>query len=221
MHAFLFTVMWIDHSAHRPQLAYGAFYLNCGNDSPLASDRSGNCTARRRFQEAHRYGPELVLLEAKLKTMDRTAHIRELNDLYQLMADGRKGYVEASEKAEDPRIKDLLFQLGGRRNELEKRLGQEIRRFKRDDRSQEGTLKGVLHRAWIDIREGLSKSDDASVLEECERGERYLMERMSDVSLDEDVAPESRALVNELRGEVQKDLARVEGLRASIGSVAH
>jgi len=153
--------------------------------------------------------------------MDRQAHIRELNDLYQLMADGRKGYREAAKRAKDPRITDLLVQLSARREGFEERLGHEIRRFKHDDHTQEGTLKGVLHRAWIDIRESISKSDDASVLAECERGERYLMERMETVAKDEAVAPESRALITALHGEVAKDLALVVALHSTLESVEH
>ena len=153
--------------------------------------------------------------------MDRNAHIRELNALYQLMADGRKGYMEAAEQAEDPRISNLLTQLSGRRNELEKRLGHEIRRFKHDDRTQEGTLKGVLHRAWIDIRDAMSRSDDASILAECERGENYLLERMDTVAKDHDVAPESRALVAELRTEVVKDLDLVMDLHSAVDAAGH
>ena len=153
--------------------------------------------------------------------MDRNAHIRELNDLYQLMADGRKGYQEASKKATHPGIASILAELGARRNGLEERLGEEIRRFKQDDRTQEGTLKGVLHRAWIDIREAISSSDDDSVLAECERGERYLLERMETVAGDEDVAPASRALIDEMRREVEKDLALLEGTRAIGRTVGH
>ncbi|MEO8734858.1 MAG: PA2169 family four-helix-bundle protein [Flavobacteriales bacterium] len=151
--------------------------------------------------------------------MDRQAHIRELNDLYQLMADGRKGYSEASKRAEKPRIKELLAELSARREGLEDRLGNEIRRFKPDDHTQEGTLKGVLHRAWIDIRESIGKSDDVSVLDECERGERYLLERMDSVIKDQEVAADSRAMLTLLRADVEKDLSLLIALRSALGSV--
>ena len=151
--------------------------------------------------------------------MDHDAQIRELNDLYQLMADGRKGYSEAAERVKDERLAGLLADLGQQRERMENDLAGEIRRFKRDDHTQEGTMKGVLHRAWMDIRTALGKADNTTVLDECERGERYLLDRLTTVIGLEDIAPTSHALLLAQRGTVEQSLAQVEQVRNDYAAV--
>lgn len=148
--------------------------------------------------------------------MDRNAEIKEMNDLYQLMADGRKGYKEAAERSKTPQLAEMLLMLSHQREGMENDLGAEIRRFKRDDHTQEGTLKGVLHRAWMDIRTALGKADDGMVLDECERGEKYLLERLNTVIGQEQIAPSSAALLMEQRDMVARNLAQVELLRRTL-----
>ncbi len=145
--------------------------------------------------------------------------MREMNDIYQLMADGRKGYKEAADRAKDERLSGLLTRLSQQRESMENELGAEIRRFKPDDHTQEGTLKGVLHRTWMDIRTALGTADDSTVLDECERGERYLLDRLNAVIGQEPIAPTSRNLLMGQRGMVEQNLAQVEQLLSEFRSV--
>lgn len=149
-------------------------------------------------------------------TMERDAQIRALNDIYQLVADGRMVYKEAADRAKTPQLAALLTGFGQQREDMEIELSAEVRRFKRDDHTQEGTLKGVLHRAWMDIRTELGHADDSTVLDECERGETYLLERMDTVIGQEPIAPPSAALLTQQREMVDSNLAQVEQLRRSL-----
>ncbi|MEO5584891.1 MAG: PA2169 family four-helix-bundle protein [Flavobacteriales bacterium] len=168
---------------------------------------------------ADRSGPEFVYAGANDQAMNRDAQLREMNDIYQLMADGRKGYKEAADRAKDERLSGLLTRLSQQRESMENELGAEIRRFKPDDHTQEGTLKGVLHRTWMDIRTALGTADDSTVLDECERGERYLLDRLNAVIGQEPIAPTSRNLLMGQRGMVEQNLAQVEQLLSEFRSV--
>lgn len=152
--------------------------------------------------------------------MNWDAQVGELNDPYQLMADGRRGYMEAAERAKSARSAEILMRLSRQREGMEKELGDAVRRFKRDDHTQEGTLKGVLPRVWMEITTALGKADDHNMVEECARGERYLLERLDAVIGDEGIAPSSKALLMEQRGMVIEDLAQVEQLRSVLAAVA-
>ena len=102
---------------------------------------------------------------------------------------------------------------------MQTELAGEIRRFKNDDRLQDGTVKGTLHRAWMDIRDALGASDDINMLDECERGEKYLVERFDEVLNNADIAPTSKQLVSIQRQQVQENLIQVKGLRETLKAV--
>ncbi len=151
--------------------------------------------------------------------MDRNDEIKKMNDLHELLADSRKGYHEAAEKVESPQLAQFLQRLSAQRNSMQTELAGEIRRFKNDDRLQDGTVKGTLHRAWMDIRDALGASDDINMLDECERGEKYLVERFDEVLNNADIAPTSKQLVSIQRQQVQENLIQVKGLRETLKAV--
>ena len=151
--------------------------------------------------------------------MDRNDEIKKMNDLHELLADSRKGYHEAAEKVDSPQLGQFLQRLSAQRDSMQTELAGEIRRFKNDDRLQDGTVKGTLHRAWMDIRDALGASDDINMLDECERGEKYLVERFDEVLNNADIAPTSKQLVSIQRQQVQENLAQVKGLRETLKAV--
>ena len=152
--------------------------------------------------------------------MDRNDEIKKMNDLHELMGDSRKGYQEAAEKVDSPQLGQFLQRLSGQRDSMQTELAGEIRRFKTDDRLQDGTVKGNLHRAWMDIREALGASDDINMLDECERGEKYLVERFDEVLNNADISPTSKQLLSIQRQQVQENLTQVKGLRETLKAVA-
>ena len=164
-------------------------------------------------------GPDFALVQEK-KIMDRNEEIKEMNDLHELMADSRKGYNEAAKKVDSPELAQFLQRLSAQRDSMQTELAAEIRRFKPDDRLKDGTAKGTLHRAWMDIREALGSSDDVNMLDECERGEKYLVERFDTVLGTAGIAPTSKQLLSIQRQQVQENLTEVKGLRETLKAVA-
>ena len=147
--------------------------------------------------------------------MDNTNSKKGLKDIAELLIDSQKGYKEAAERVEAPHLKQLLVRLSNDRSPLVNEVNSQLRMLGEDDVPSEGTLKGSLHRAWIDLRDSLSASDNANVLDECERGEKYLLERYDELLNDNELAPGVRSILNEQRMKVQTNISEIQALHAT------
>lgn len=141
--------------------------------------------------------------------MKEPAYLNGLNDVLDLLVDSRKGYAEAEARAEDPHVKSLLRLFSDHRQPLIDELEEECRRLNKDHEPSTGTLKGDVHRVWMDIRDGLSGSANANVLRECERGEEYLLSRYDEVMQQKELPVDTWRLLQKQRGTVSTDLAQV------------
>jgi len=146
--------------------------------------------------------------------METEKNTTDLSTIHHLLVDSRMGYLEASERVEDPRTKELLASFGRERAQLEAEVDTLLKQVEPDAKHRDGgTLKGDLHRAWIDLRDPLSKSENANVLLECERGEGFLLMRYDDVLEQKDPAPATRSLAERQRDQVRANVARMKTLR--------
>jgi uncharacterized protein (TIGR02284 family) len=160
-------------------------------------------------------GPVVVPYHENSFNMDTKNDKSELHNIHDLLVDSRKGYLEAAERVEDPQVKQLLKAFSQERTLLEGEVDTELR--KQDPQavhSEGGTIKGDLHRAWMDLRDSLSASENANVLAECERGEGYLLMRCDEVLKKEDLLPATHALLTSQREQVQRNVDRIKQLRA-------
>lgn len=146
--------------------------------------------------------------------MDTKNDKAELHNIHDLLVDSRKGYMEAAERVEDDRVKSLLVAFAQDRTALEGSVDAELRLQDPEAEHRDGgTVKGGLHRAWMDLRDSLTKSDNANVLSECERGEGYLLMRYDEVLKKEGLQAGTRTLANAQRTQVQKNMDRIKDLR--------
>lgn len=145
--------------------------------------------------------------------MELKEDLTQLNNILDLLVDSQKGYADAAENASDPQLKALLDAIGVNRTQLISEV--RVLRHRADptaDVRESGTLKGDVHRAWMDIREALGAKDNANTLNECERGEKYLLSRYDEV-LDKDVNVETTSLAQRQKMQVQGNLDRITQLR--------
>lgn len=57
---------------------------------------------------------------------------------------------------------------------MQAELGSAIRSVDPENAElKDGTLKGDLHRTWMDIRDPFTATDEAAMLAECKRGESF------------------------------------------------
>lgn len=146
-------------------------------------------------------------------TMELKDDMTQLNNLLDLLVDSQKGYSDAAENATEPQLKGLLEGIGQNRTKLIAEVEQLRRKADPSvDARDGGTLKGDMHRAWMDIREALGSKDNTNMLNECERGEKYLVSHYDDM-LDKDVNVETAGLAQRQRMQVQGNLDRITQLR--------
>jgi uncharacterized protein (TIGR02284 family) len=147
--------------------------------------------------------------------MDKRDTTAALKNIAELLIDSRKGYQEAADRVEAPHLKQLLMKLSSERAPLVTELEAQLRMMGVDDMPKDGTLKGDLHRAWIDVRDALTGSPNANVLDECERGEKYLLARYDDVLTDADMDGTVKQVLMRQRSKVQQNINEVEALHAT------
>ncbi len=136
--------------------------------------------------------------------------------LHDHLEDDRRGYMDATERAEDPLLKDLLATIGARRV----MLITEVNTLLQKAISHNGTQVHRAttyepHPAWEDLRDPVSKPDGLTVLDTCERQEGFLLTRMD--ALDRFAASaETHQLIHRQRTEVQENLENITFLRRHI-----
>lgn len=135
-----------------------------------------------------------------------------LKDLSELLTDSQRGYAEAADRVDSPEVKAILLKLGNGRAPLIAQIDAEMA-VDSNGPPQGGTVKGTLHRAWIDIREALARSSEHAVLDECERGEEYLLQRYATVLADDRVPLHVKTVLRTHPAAIQADLDRVKAMK--------
>lgn len=106
-----------------------------------------------------------------LPTTEQRALLCALNRCIEASADAQKGYATAAADVRDAELKTLFQLRSDERAEYVLALQRAVSELGGWPANR-GTLEGALHRAWIETRLVVGGRNDATVLAECERGER-------------------------------------------------
>lgn len=98
-----------------------------------------------------------------------------LNNLIETCKDGQEGFNEAAEGIERADLKSLFREYSQQRAEYASVL-QGLVRSMGGDPETDSSVSGAVHRGWINIKAAVTGQDEASILNECERGEDYAKE---------------------------------------------
>lgn len=104
-------------------------------------------------------------------TTSRDAIVDALNRCIEAGLDAQKGYATAAVEVYDDELETTLRLRSDQRAGFVVGLQNAVRELG-GWAQHHGTLEGVLHRAWIETRLAVEGRSDATVLVECERGER-------------------------------------------------
>lgn len=96
--------------------------------------------------------------------------ISTLNGLIETCKDGQEGFKEAAEGVERSDLKSLFYEFSQQRAQFAGEL-QSLVQGLGGDPENSGSFAGSLHRGWINIKSAVTGRDEASILNECERGE--------------------------------------------------
>jgi uncharacterized protein (TIGR02284 family) len=96
--------------------------------------------------------------------------ISTLNGLIETCKDGQNGFTTAAEGIERSDLKSLFFEFAQQRSQFAGEL-QTLVQSLGGDPENSGSIAGSLHRGWMNIKTAVVGKDEASILNECERGE--------------------------------------------------
>lgn len=149
--------------------------------------------------------------------MSSATDLSALTELLSLLGDSRQGYRFAASKVQLPELAKFLAGQGKFRAVLRKDLAALIQILRPGPVTlDECGFKGVLHGAWADVQDRFSCWDDAEVLDECERGDRYLLDRYTAILEDRSTPEEAFLTICGQRSLVKKQLASLEQTNDSL-----
>lgn len=96
--------------------------------------------------------------------------VSTLNDLITTCRDGEQGFRSAAENVKDPEVKSLFTDYARERAAFADELKTEVSRLGGSP-DEGGSAAGAVHRGWMDVKGAVTGRDDASILNEAERGE--------------------------------------------------
>lgn len=96
--------------------------------------------------------------------------ISTLNGLIETCKDGQEGFTTAANGIERSDLKSLFYEFAQQRSQFAGEL-QSLVQSLGGDPENSASLAGTLHRGWINIKSAVTGQDEASILNECERGE--------------------------------------------------
>ena len=143
--------------------------------------------------------------------MSNEKNISLLNGLIETSRDGVEGFKKCAEDAHDPQLKKYFQDRARSCEEAVRTLSEKVREYGGEP-DKSGTIKGALHRVWIDFRTALTNKDNLAVLEECERAEDIALAAYED-ALKEELPETLRSLITQQLEGVKRNHARVRQLR--------
>lgn len=134
-----------------------------------------------------------------------------LNDLLARTYDAEKGYKLAQEKVEEKRIKEFLKEKVNQRYNFGHELKEEIKKFG-ELPEKGGSIKGDIHRTWMNIRTAFATNSTEQILEEVIRGEKASLEEYNDILTDKDMilSPSTETILKKHRDQIMHALNNAE-----------
>jgi len=136
---------------------------------------------------------------------------RIVNDLIDVCEDGEQGFRRCAERIERPELRQMFEQ----RAQECRRAADELARLVGERAAQPdsgGSVGGAVHRGWVAVKDAVTSSDEVSVLQECERGEDYAMNRYQEALQASLPAPVREVVASQYEG-VRRNHDQVRALR--------
>lgn len=137
--------------------------------------------------------------------------VKVLNNLIETSKNGEKGFLAAAEDTKTAELK-ILFQTRARDCAAGAAELQTLVTQLGGEPEDSGTVAGAIHRGWTNLKAAVTGRDDASILEECERGEDVAKSQYAD-ALKETLPEHIRAVVERQYQGVLRNHDQVRDLR--------
>lgn len=140
-----------------------------------------------------------------------------LNSLIEICKDGEEGFRNAAENVRNPELKSLFDELSLQRRNFAADL-QALVVSVGEEAEKSGSISGVIHRGWMDLKAAFTKGDDHAIVVECERGEDTAVAEYRDALSYDGLPPAVRAAVRQQYMAIQSAHDRVRDMRDSFAT---
>lgn len=126
-----------------------------------------------------------------------------LNQLLEKNYDAEKGYKDAADKVQNTRMKQFLEEQAQLRYDFGHQIKSEIKAFD-GEVDKGGSVKGSMHRAWMDLKSAVSSDKEANVMEEVQRGEQSALEEYDEVINNSNLPATTKDVLTQQRAKIQQ-----------------
>jgi len=127
----------------------------------------------------------------------------KLNELLEKNYDAEAGYKKAADKVNNQKLKQFFTDQAQHRYDFGHELKSEIRNY--GETPDKGTsVKGDMHRAWIDIKTAFSSDNEESILEEVTKGEKAAVEEYNEIISDTTLPPTTQSILTKQRDSIKE-----------------
>ena len=137
--------------------------------------------------------------------------IDTLKKLIETSKDGEAGFETCAKHADDPQLKDFFQERARSCHQAHIELQNAVASMGGDP-EESGSVKGAIHRGWVNLKTALTSNDDLAVLEECERGEDVALAAYRD-ALKEPIPADVRVVIERQYEGVRMNHDRVRSMR--------
>lgn len=134
-----------------------------------------------------------------------------LTNLLEKNYDAEKGYKKALEHTKNPDLRNFLKGQAVQRNHFATEIDKHIHMLNEHPKDKPtGSTLGNIHRFWMDVKSSWSKKDDASILEECIRGEKASLKEYEEKINKNILNPEIKEMLETQRDKIKKTVKQIK-----------
>jgi uncharacterized protein (TIGR02284 family) len=148
--------------------------------------------------------------------MLRDQDITTLNSLITTTIDSANGFERSAEDSDSGRFAEMFREFGQERRAVVSMLQEQVRALGGEP-NDDGSLTANLHRRWVDLRAAIAgEGGDKAVIEEVERGEDHIKAKYEAALEEDNLAPETLAVIREGYQSVRAGHDRASQLKHSM-----
>ena len=135
-----------------------------------------------------------------------------LNTLIATLLDSVDGYTKAGQDIDNPELAERFNARARERQSAVAGLQAAVARLGGNP-EDDGSLLAGAHRAFLNLKEAVTGTDDQAIINEIERGEDYLKGKFEAALKNVDLAPEARSAVDQAWTSVKAGHDEMSGLK--------
>ena len=141
--------------------------------------------------------------------------VSTLEVLISIVENGKLGYTNAAEHADDATIKSDFLQYARERSLYIVELQDEINKLGKSTDESGGGALGVLHRTWIDIKSAFTGGDTEAIINACITGEEAAIEKYQEVLDKKELQANQLEIVTKQLNGIKNTLHKIKAKKMS------